>query len=248
MKGTIGISAAGKIFTLIFLAADIALGVWIFRSYRQQNIVFDDDYDYEDYDDYYDDDGGDHGGGSSGSISGIGRSDSSTAAEKETAAPEPAETVKVSEFSTDERPVNSDFTGWYVQDVYSNGIPSDAVIITDFDDILGSWKGMIYADIKGEYGKRVVQMTNMIITGTGKKTSLTVDWYVRHDIDGEKTENEEDKKDTEYTGSWDGGKLTVSGSGTIRFDTFYEYNGKQYAVGEVDSLFGVPAVAAMVRP
>ena len=42
MINKICVSAVGKLITALFLAADIALGIWIFKSYREvHDIVID---------------------------------------------------------------------------------------------------------------------------------------------------------------------------------------------------------------
>ena len=44
------------------------------------------------------------------------------------------------------------------------------------------------------------------------------------------------------------GGLWASGAGTIRLTQFYEKNGKQYAIGTMDTPDGIPALVALVRP
>lgn len=40
----------------------------------------------------------------------------------------------------------------------------------------------------------------------------------------------------------------ASGAGTIRIKNFYEQEGKQYALGSMDTPDGIPALVALVRP
>lgn len=89
---------------------------------------------------------------------------------------------------------------------------------------------------------------NFTLSGTASDSGLTADWYLIWFAGDEEWMNEENMEDTSFSGSWSEGSLSVSGPGNIRMRTFYEWEGAQFAVGEMDLPDGSSAVIGMVRP
>ena len=145
------------------------------------------------------------------------------------------------------RPETSDFQTWFEHNI-TGSIPSDARILTDFREITGSWKGLLRYSNPDLPDVVTSELVNFTVAGTSSDSSLTVDWYlIWWSGDGEWL-NEEDMDDTVFSGSFADGTLAVNGTGNIRLTAFYEWQGSQYAAGELDAPDGSTAVVGMVRP
>lgn len=152
-----------------------------------------------------------------------------------------------SRFGAVGRPETSDFQTWYEQNIIGS-IPSDARIITDFREAAGAWKGLIRYTAPDSGEVTASELVNFDLSGTAENSRFVVDWYlIWFSGDGEWS-NEEDMEDTAFSGLWADGSLSASGPGSIRMKTFYEWDGAQYAVGEMDAPDGSVAVIGMVRP
>ena len=149
--------------------------------------------------------------------------------------------------STEERPDLEDFL-WYTEDVVYDGVPSDANIIDNIGPLTGSWKALIIYDPNNEYDAGAMEFLNIALAGTAESLSLTLDWYQIFWSNEGESFDETDMEDGAYSGKWENGGLWASGAGTIRLTRFYEQNGKQYAVGTMDTPDGTPALVALVRP
>lgn len=161
------------------------------------------------------------------------------------ATPSP-EVIGVS-LSTEERPDLEDFL-WYTEDVVYDGVPSDANIIDNIGPLTGSWKALIIYDPSNEYDSGAMEFLNVALAGAAESLSLTLDWYqIFWANEGERFD-ETDMEDGVFLGKWENGGLWASGAGTIHLTQFYELNGKQYAVGTMDTPDGTPALVALVRP
>ena len=145
------------------------------------------------------------------------------------------------------RPETSDFQTWFEHNI-TGSIPSDARILTDFREIAGSWKGLLRYSNPDLPDVVTSELVNFTVAGTSSDSSLTVDWYlIWWSGDGEWL-NEEEMDDTVFSGSFAVGTLAVNGTGNIRLTAFYEWQGSQYAAGELDAPDGSTAVVGMVRP
>lgn len=149
--------------------------------------------------------------------------------------------------STGERPDLEDFL-WYTEDVFYDGVPTDAVFIENFGVITGGWKGLIIYDPDNAYGANALEFLNVSIAGKADNLSLTLDWYLMFIAGVESSFDETDIKDAVFEGEWKEGGLWASGTGTIRLTQLYELNDKQYAVGTMETHAGIPALIALVRP
>ena len=149
--------------------------------------------------------------------------------------------------STEERPDLEDFL-WYTEDAAYDGVPSDANTIDNIDPLTGGWKALIIYDPNNEHDASAMEFLNVALAGTAESLSLTLDWYQIFWANEGESFDESDMEDTVFNGKWENGGLWASGAGTIRLTQFYEQNGKQYAVGTMDTPDGTPALVALVRP
>ena len=178
-----------------------------------------------------------------------------SAAVKESPAPRTEQTALVTpspevigvSLSTEERPDLEDFL-WYTEDVVYDGVPSDANIIDNIGPLTGGWKALIIYDPDNEYDAGAMEFLNIVLAGTAESLSLTLDWYQIFWANEGESFDETDMEDGVFSGKWENGGLWASGAGTIRLTQFYEKNGKQYAVGTMDTPDGIPALVALVRP
>ena len=177
-----------------------------------------------------------------------------TPSPKEEAPPTPTESGDIpapeetdTSLSTEEHPDLEDFL-WYTEDVAYDGVPSDANIIDSIDLLTGSWKALIVYDPNNEYDAGAMEFLNIALAGTAESLSLTLDWYQIFWANEGESFDETDMEDGVFNGKWENGGLWASGAGTIHLTQFYELNGKQYAVGTMDTPDGTPALVALVRP
>ena len=159
----------------------------------------------------------------------------------------PAPEVTGVSLSTEERPDLEDFL-WYTEDVVYDGVPSDANIIDNIGPLTGSWKALIIYDPNNEYDSGAMEFLNVALAGAAESLSLTLDWYQIFWANEGDSFDETDMEDGVFLGKWENGGLWASGAGTIHLTQFYELNGKQYAVGTMDTPDGTPALVALVRP
>ena len=149
--------------------------------------------------------------------------------------------------STDERPDLEDFL-WYTENVAYNGVPANTSMIDNIDPLAGSWKALIIYDPNNEYDAGAMEFLNVALAGTAESLSLTLDWYQIFWANEGESFDESDMEDGVFSGKWENGGLWASGAGTIRLTQFYEKNGKQHAVGTMDTPDGIPALVALMRP
>ena len=159
--------------------------------------------------------------------------------------PSPEETG--ASLSTEKRPDLEDFL-WYTEDVAYDGVPSDANIIDNIDPLTGGWKALIIYDPDNSMDSNAYEFLNIDLAGTPDDLSLTLDWYQIFWANEGESFDETDMEDSVFRGKWENGGLWASGAGTIHLTQFYELNGKQYAVGTMDTPDGTPALVALVRP
>ena len=145
------------------------------------------------------------------------------------------------------RPETSEFQTWFEQNILGS-IPSDARILTDFREATGRWKGLIRYTSPDSGEVTASELVNFELSGTAGDSRFTADWYLIWFAGDGEWSNEEDMGGTLFTGSWSDGSLGVNGPGNIRMNVFYEWEGAQFAVGEMDAPDGSSAVIGMIRP
>ena len=161
---------------------------------------------------------------------------------------QPEQKPEPQSYETNERPTDDDFLEWYAKDVMWNGVPGDVEKITDFSQISGTWKGLIYHDPNNERDSEGVELLNFTVGGTEDTVTLTADWCSIYFVAEGKGYSKEEENDSTFTGLWLDGALEVTGSGSIHLTEFFVKDGKQYAAGTMDCVDGVFACVAMVRP
>lgn len=149
--------------------------------------------------------------------------------------------------STEERPDLEDFL-WYVEGVLYDGIPAEAASIAELGAVTGGWKALIIYDPDNTHDSSAMELLNLNILGPADNVNLTLDWYLIFWLDESESFDETDMEDSTFTGIWENGGLLASGAGTLRLTDFYTQNGKQFAIGTMDTPDGIPAYVALVRP
>ena len=236
-------SPGRRVFNGILIVLDLALLVWIVLAWRGQKEPASTEEYYSslgyDVSGIVSSSGGSNGSASSGmnssNIPFSGNTDNwfwDSTGEDAGTEPPTIQTTTVS-YEASGKPEIGEFDGW--------SIPAGAKTITDFSGVSGSWKGFIKYDVAEE-------LVNFTVSGTASSLTFTVDWYLIHYFGDGSWENEEDMEDTAYTGSWTNGGLSATGTGSFRFDSFYEADGKQYAKGELTTPTGAVASVGMMRP
>ena len=147
--------------------------------------------------------------------------------------------------STTERPDLEEFQ-WY-DTVRKDGVWQDAAWMTAFDQVTGSWKGMIvYAsDRKMEPYAR--ELLNVTLTGTEQDCRLTLDWYQMCWKD-RVPRSESNKADSVFSGAYRNSECYVTGSGSITLGQFCRYEGKEYAFGSLTLTDGNTVELVLMRP
>lgn len=174
---------------------------------------------------------------------------SQTALPSQTAssAPTSINTTEPTSLSTTERPELLDFL-WYMEDVFFNGVPPHINRIINYDHCSGGWKALILYDPDNEHDASAMQFLNVEISGSPENVKLTLDWYLIFWSNVGESVDETGLENAHFSGRWENNRLWASGAGTIRLNDFYSLNGKQYAVGVMDTPDGIPATIALVRP
>ena len=139
----------------------------------------------------------------------------------------------------------ADFT-WYESDVSRNGFPPEAEQFTEYDRMRGGWKAYIKFDPDNSNGRRMDLLLYVMINGDQDHVTVECDWYWEHmlsEAEGQYTADEP----SYYFGNYEDGQIHATGAGKMDIRYFYDWNGKEYAVGVMESQAGVKAILCMVR-
>ena len=109
------------------------------------------------------------------------------------------------------------------------------------------WKALIIYDPENTHDATGMEFLNISIAHQAQ-TELTLDWYLIFWSGEGESLDESEMEDTVFTGKGENSGLWASGAGTIRLTDLYGMNGKQYAIGTMDTPEGIPAYIALVRP
>jgi len=162
-------------------------------------------------------------------------------------APEPEPEPQVPEAAIDTenvgRPTAEDFT--WLSGVLNGGLPSGATLLSDGASVSGMWKGYL---MFVEDGQIVVQqLLNAEIMAGDRAVTVILDWYQVNYGDG--FHEEQGVTASTYDGAIDQGTVTCYGmSGNLELTSFYQLEGKQYAVGTYMVPSGEVAYVGLVRP
>ncbi len=173
--------------------------------------------------------------------------ESPTSTPDETTTP-PADSTTV--YSANERPEMADFS-WYPNDVQLAEFGSQVPGITDPGKVTGTWKVYIKLDPDNKMNMRADMLANANLSIGQYSTEMMIDWYtICYLKDGKTLEDE--AENSYYYGSFTndayGLVFNAEGSGTLNVKRFYEWNGKQYGVGRMETPNGITAILCLVRP
>ncbi|MBQ0021049.1 MAG: hypothetical protein KBT39_11090, partial [Bacteroidales bacterium] len=164
--------------------------------------------------------------------------------------PEPVveEAVEEPMKGTQEPPTDADFSNWYIGKAQVKGMPRGAATLSTLDDVQGGWKALFFQDPKNKYGVKAYTLANVVIAGTGNDLTFTIKRHSTRFLTSNEKIDEEKELDDVFSARWNNGKLNASGAGSLTLTSFWEQDGKQYAIGTFDSPDGIPVSLGMVRP
>ena len=168
------------------------------------------------------------------------------------ATPAPAPAPKVtkpapSQAAPATAPTDADFKGWYIGNAQVKGKPKGVTSITDLAAVSGSWKALFFQDPKNKYGVKAYTYATVNISGKADQLKFIVNRYTTRFLTTKETLKESSVPDV-YKAKWSNGKLIASGAGSVTITSFWEQNGKKYAIGTYDSPDGMPVSVGLVRP
>lgn len=149
---------------------------------------------------------------------------------------------------TEQSPTDADFSSWYIGKAQTKGMPRGVVTLTTLDDVQGGWKALFFQDPKNKYGVKAYTLANIIIAGSASELTFTIKRHNTRFLTTNECIDEEKELDDVFSARWDNGKLNASGAGSLTITSFWEQDGKQYAIGTFDSPDGIPVSLGMVRP
>ncbi len=153
-----------------------------------------------------------------------------------------------SSLSTQDTPKESDFSGWFINGAARKGMPKNVTAITDLSSVSGSWKALFYQDPDNKYDVKAYGFANVNVSGTKDNLKFGIKRHTIRFLSSGEVINEEGESEDIFMGKWQNGKITASGAGSLSITSFWEQNGKQYAIGTFDSPDGIPVKVGMVRP
>ncbi|MBQ7718569.1 MAG: zinc ribbon domain-containing protein [Clostridia bacterium] len=155
-------------------------------------------------------------------------------------------------FSTAELPDLAAFD-WYTPSIGSGAAPgflNGAAPITNPTLVEGGWKMLVVWDPQRVRGAYCWDVENAQIWNQGgDSASMNVTPYIFYEPDLGYTTDMSNQPPVNYLGNWANDALHVSVSYTyMDINYFYEYEGKQYAIGTILAPDGTPGEVALVRP
>lgn len=153
-----------------------------------------------------------------------------------------------SSLSTQDTPKESDFSGWFINGASKSGMPKNVKTLNDLGSISGSWKALFYQDPDNKYDVKAYGFANVNVSGTKDNLKFGIKRHTTRFLSSGEVINEEGESEDIFMGKWQNGKITASGAGSLSITSFWEQNGKQYAIGTFDSPDGIPVKIGMVRP
>ena len=143
-------------------------------------------------------------------------------------------------------PTPADFD-WFINGVNDTMKPqSDSVNPLSFTDILGQWKCLVIYLPDASPSERYFAFCNAELSGAEYDLSAQINWYTL--VTGTGAMDQSGEMPATYEGSYADGAAWLTGPGNIRLESFYELDGKQYAIGYNELPDGDTAHIALVRP
>lgn len=163
------------------------------------------------------------------------------------------------DYDTSERPVWSDFE-WVLSDEMTKGISNgkdmfsdSAYRLTDYDDIVGGWKGYLCYDPYNTYpdnpwGGPVVFLVHAEISGDEDSPDIYFEWLrYRNTSDGDEGDlSTKAVFECENRGNVIDGKL--ENGWRIKLEHFCWMDGQEYATGRMRAADGGACILALFRP
>ena len=163
------------------------------------------------------------------------------------------------DYDTSERPVWSDFE-WVLSDEMTQGISEGKDIfsdkayrLTDYDDIIGGWKGYLCYDPNNTYpdnpwGGPVVFLVHAEISGDEDSPDIYFEWLrYRNTSDGDEGDlSTKAVFECENRGNVIDGKL--ENGWRIKLEHFCWIEGQEYATGRMRAADGGACILALFRP
>lgn len=150
----------------------------------------------------------------------------------------------IERLSTYDRPTLEEFS-WY-DEVFNNGVWSDATPVTELPYILGGWKCYIVYDPYVNTGSEVQELANVDLSIGSGSAFAWVDWYQIF-WNGEPPYDETGEEDSEFVGSYEDGVFELTGPANLTIGQFYEYQGKYYGFGSLLTPDGTTADFWLMR-
>ena len=138
---------------------------------------------------------------------------------------------------------------FYETDVYKNGIPDDAVLLTA-GNISGEWKFCLTFNRGVEWDERIDEIGIAEVSFTSDSASLILHPQMIRYGSSVSPEDEDEVGYPVFTGTWDNEYIDLLGGDiSIGLGPFYSYEGKEYVIGNIvarsTGLFGE---VLLVRP
>ena len=145
-------------------------------------------------------------------------------------------------------PTFDDFL-FYENDVYANGIPDDAVLLTA-GSISGEWKYCLTFNRNSELEERIDEIGIAEVSFTSDSASLILHPQMIRYGTFVSPEDEDEVGSPVFSGTWDDEYIDLMGGEiSIGLGPYYSYEGKEYVIGNIvvrsNGLFGD---VLLVRP
>ena len=144
---------------------------------------------------------------------------------------------------------------WFTEDIKWEGLlPEGRTVIKDFDTISGYWKAYTETIPMFLDEEEYKEWFNVEISGNANKATFTFHTKGFTGFDAQTGESYDiSMKDGEkHNGNFSGGELVVGDIETkgveITIMQFYSFNGKQYALGEIEYISNEKQNIVLVRP
>ena len=154
---------------------------------------------------------------------------------------------KLEKYGTEDASIIAEYRkfDWYRDGVLINGLPSGTRKITDPSEIFGTYDLYVLFDPSNMSGSTGDLFGIARIDAGQAGTTVHIDWtYTYYHKDGR---GETDHSKSDFTGSMDNGSVAASGPGKINIETFFYQDGVIRAVGTMETTSGILAYIALEK-
>ncbi len=163
-----------------------------------------------------------------------------------TAAPIRPQDLDYENFQTSEHPRQEDFL-WVTEEILYGNLPGGRVRLNEIPEVFGGWKVYIVDDPDNRFGPGMERMCSANVDFGQRGTQITFHWYYVYNRNTKEV-NQDFSPDSIFPGTWNNGKMELTGPGMVEMTEFYYLNGKEYAVGTLYWPDGIKGAVFMVRP